>query len=163
MLQYKQYVAKGGFMYGIKRNAFAMLLAIFVVILVALGGVMLLGNAATGSSSMGNTYLHAQAELLATSATEFAVMRAQGVNTAAGSCLNAMNITVEDSEGNPSYDVNMSIQYSFSGNAPAACNTLISNTGNSTMMFIDTTVSTHADANLSAEPIRVHKRTWQKL
>lgn len=149
-------------MYGIKRNAFAMILAIFVVILVSLGGVMLLGNASQGMTSIGHTYLHAQAELLANSATEFAIMRAQGHNTAT-SCLNNINIDVQDSAGTSSYDINITLGYSFEGTAPATCNTLTQNTGNSTTVLIDTTVTTRAGTNLSTEDIRVHKRTWQKL
>jgi len=139
-----------------------MILAIFVVVLVALGGVMLLSNAAMGSKSIGNNYLHAQAELLATSATEFAVMRAQGFDTTGGNCLNNLNITVQDFSAAAAYDVNVSIQYSFNALEPVngQCNTLAENTGNDTMMLIDVTVMDH---NLSTEQIRVHKRTWQKL
>lgn len=163
MLLSKRYAVKGEYMYIIKRNGFAMILAIFVLILVALGGVMLLSNATLGTKLIGNNYLHTQAELLAASATEFAVMRAQGHNTGGGACLNNMNITVQDSTGANAYDINVTIRYSFRGAAPGACNILTSGTGNSTMMLIDTTVVTNSDADLSTEPIRIFKRSWQKL
>lgn len=153
-------------MYATKRSGFAMILAIFVVVLVALGGVMLLGNAATGAKSTSDNYLRAQAELLALSATEFAVMRAQGfdISAASGShCLENLGITVNDSTNNPMFDVSVSLSYSFRGAAPINCtaaHTLAPNTGKDTMILMDVTVEDH---NLTTESIRVHKRTWQKL
>ena len=147
-------------MYATKRSGFAMILAIFVVVLVALGGVMLLGNAAVGSKSMGDNYLRAQAELLAQSATEFAVMRAQGFNTNAN-CLDRLDITINDATGNAMFDANISYAYSFRGVQNVSCsNILAQNTNKDTMILMDVTVMDH---NLSTEPIRVHKRTWQKL
>lgn len=139
-----------------------MILAIFVVVLVALGGVMLLSGTSIGGKSVGDNYVHAQAELLAESATEFAVMRAQGFDTTGGNCLNDLTIAVQDASGAPAYDVNVKIQYSFRGAKPNnQCNTLAENTGNNTMMLIDTTVS--SNTSLTNEVIRAHKRSWQKL
>ncbi len=142
-----------------------MILAIFVVVLVALGGVMLLSNTATGSKSIGDNYLRAQADLLAQSATEFAVMRAQGFNTNSNAnCLDQLNIVINDASGSAMYDANVSYAYSFRGAQNGSCaNILAQNTFKDTMMLLDVTVSTHTDANLSTEPIRIHKRTWQKL
>ncbi len=152
-------------MYVTKRKGFAMILAIFIIVLVALGGVLLLGNASLGTKTAGDNYFRAQAELLVDSATEFAVMRAQDFNTTGANCLNNVNITVQDASGAAAYDVNVTIQYSFKAAAPVnnQCNTLATLTGNPTMMLIDTTVTTNAAANFSTEPIRVHKRSWQKL
>ena len=146
-------------MYATKRSGFAMILAIFVVVMVALGGVMLLGNASIGAKTIGDNYLHAQAQLLAESATEYAVMRAQG-STA---CLNRVNISVNGEDGTLAYTVNATIRYSFQNAAPVVCSVdanLSDNTGNPTMMLVDVTVT---DNNLSLEPIRVFKRSWQKL
>ncbi|MDD4855004.1 MAG: hypothetical protein PHQ22_02540 [Sulfuricurvum sp.] len=148
-------------MYATKRSGFAMILAIFVVLLVALGGVLLLSNATTGAKSIGDNYLYAQAELLADSATEFAVMRAQGFDHTGGTCLNQLNITVNGSDGaTHMFDANVSLAYSFRGAAIAGCTTLNSTTNKDTMILMDVTVEDH---NLSTEPIRVHKRSWQKL
>lgn len=151
-------------MYATKRSGFAMILAIFVVVLVALGGVLLLGNAAVGVKSTGDNYLRAQAQLLAESATEFAVMRAQGFDISGGNCLENLDITVNGSDGTtPMFDANVSLSYSFRGAAPVNCSaehTLAPATGKDTMILMDVTVT---DRNLSTEPIRAHKRTWQKL
>lgn len=149
-------------MYVTKRSGFAMILAIFVVVMVALGGVMLLGNAATGAKSTGDNYLRAQAELLAMSATEFGVMRAQGFNTNSNAnCLDQLNIAVNDATGAPAFDVSVSYSYSFSGAQNSSCSRILAQTtGKDTMILMDVTVEDH---NLSTEPIRVHKRSWQKL
>ena len=153
-------------MFGIKRRGFAMILAILVVVLVAMGGMILLSSVSTTGKAVGDNYLRAQSELLAVSATEFAVMRAQGFDTtASGHCLEHLNIDVKDSGGTVStYDINVTINYSFKGAKPGGCNNVLAeNTGKDTMMLIDTTVSTNGDTNLSIEPLRVHNRTWQKL
>jgi membrane-associated protease RseP (regulator of RpoE activity) len=159
-------------MYATKRSGFAMILAIFIVVLISLGGVMLLNGVSIGVKSVGDAYFQAQAQLLAESATEFAVMRVQDVNTSVAApnnhCLEKLNITIQDATGAPAYDANITIRYSFFGAAPVACltpladvnTTMAQNTGNPTMMLIDTTVTDH---NLSTESIRVVKRSWQKL
>ncbi len=153
-------------MYGTKRRGFAMILAIFVVLLVAMGGALLLRNSAMSNKSVGDNYLRAQAELLAQSATEYAVMRVQDFNQRGGNCLNRLNITVNDAGGNPMFDANVSISYAYRAAAPALCDTwsvLASNTGESTRILVDTTVTTRTGSNLSTEPIRAHQRSWQQF
>ncbi|WP_295052291.1 type II secretion system protein [Sulfuricurvum sp.] len=147
-------------MSAIKRKGFAMIMAIFVVVLVALGGALLLSNTAIGSKSISDNYLRTQAELLAQSATEYALMRAQGVDTTGGTCLNQLNIRVNDASGSNMFDINVSLAYSFEGAASAGCTALAQNTGKDTMVLIDATVSDH---NLGTEDIRIQKRSWQKL
>ena len=60
------------------------------------------------------------------------------------------------------FDANVSLSYSFRGAAPTGgtCSVLEANTSKDTTILVDTTVTDH---NLSTEPIRIHKRTWQKL
>lgn len=151
-------------MFATNRKGFAMILAIFVVVLIALGGTLLLSNAAIGSKSISNGYLRSQAELLAQSATEYALMRAQGIDTSGGSCLNQLNITVYNSNGavagNEMFDISVSLVYSFRGAHAAGCAWVAENTGNDTTVLIDATVRDH---NLSTESIQVHKRSWEKL
>ena len=159
------YAVKGESMYVTKHRGFAMILAIFIIVLVAGAGALLMHNAAKGSKTVSDNYLRAQASLLAESATEFAVMRAQGFDTsvgAGGNCLNQLNITVNDASNSPMFDANVSLTYSFRGPAPVGgtCVFLEGNTSKDTTILVDTVVTDH---NLSTEPIRVHKRTWQKL
>lgn len=111
------------------------------------------------SKAVGDKYLRAQAELLAKSATEYAVMRVQGFNAAG--CLNQLNINVNDAGGAPMFDVVVTLNYSFNGTAPGGtCNILAQNTGKDSTVLMDVTVTDH---NLGTEPIRVHERSWQKF
>jgi hypothetical protein len=144
-------------MYATKRSGFAMILAIFVVVLIAMGGALLMSGGAKESKAVGDKYLRAQAQLLAKSATEYAVMRVQGFNGAG--CLNQLNITVNDANGGNMFNINVSMNYSFRGAAPGGtCNVLAANTGKDSTVLLDVTVT---DNGLATEPIRVHERSWQ--
>jgi len=150
-------------MYATKHHGFAMILAIFIIVLVAGAGALLMHNAAKGSKTVSDNYLRAQASLLADSATEFAVMRAQGFDTSGGNCLNELDINATDSTQNSMFDVNVTLSYSFRNAHPSGAGTCLfleENTSKDTTILVDTTVTDH---NLSTEPIRIHKRTWQKL
>ncbi|MBD3798819.1 type II secretion system protein [Sulfuricurvum sp.] len=148
-----------------QKRGFAMIMAIFVVVMISMVGTLLLQNASQGVKLSTDNYLRLQAELLAQSASEFALMHAQDTNTSAGNCLNDVNITVNDASGKPVYDINVALSYSYKNNSPTLCvsRTIADNTGTYSMVLIDTTVTSHKDANISTEPIRVQKRTWQKL
>ncbi|MFA6189136.1 MAG: hypothetical protein WC680_07640 [Sulfuricurvum sp.] len=151
-------------MYATKRSGFAMILAIFVVVLVAMGGVLLMHSGAQESKAVGDKYLRAQAQLLAKSATEYAVMRAQGFDTTGGNCLEQLTIAIQDAGGSTMFNANVSMRYSFRGTKPAgggACTPLAENTGKESTILVDVVVTT--DNNLSTEPIRVHERSWQTL
>ena len=150
-------------MYATKRSGFAMILAIFVVVLIAMGGALLMRGATQESKAVGDKYLRAQAQLLAKSATEYAVMRVQDFNATNTACLNQLNIIVYNSNGvvagNEMFDINVSLAYSFrTALAPTACTTLASNTGKDSTVLVDVTVT---DRNLSTEPIRINERSWQ--
>lgn len=147
-------------MYVIKRRGFAMIMAIFILVLIALGGTMLLSKGSAGSKSGSKRYLHTQAELLAKSAKEYAILRIQGFDTAGGDCLNQLDITVNSAGGTPMYNINISMLYAFNGPAPVGgtCNFLAQNTGRQTTVQLDIVVT---DQNVSDEEIRVHDRSWQ--
>lgn len=150
-------------MYVTKRSGFAMIMAIFVVFLIAMGGALLMRSSTQESKAVGDKYIRAQAQLLAKSATEYAVMRIQGFNAAG--CLNQLNITVYNSggqiAGNEMFDINVSMNYSFRGVAPGGtCNILASSTGKDSTVLMDVTVTDH---NLGTEPIRINERSWQKF
>ena len=145
-----------------KRSGFSMIVAIFVVVLVAWLGSQVLHVAANESKSTGDRYLRYQAELLADSATDYTVMRIGDYNTT-NQCLQDLGITVNDSNNNAVYDIVSTMYYSFQGAAPSACpakNILAVNTGLDSIVLIDTNVTVRA--GLSTEPISVHHRSWQK-
>jgi len=148
-------------MYVTKRSGFAMIMAIFVVVLIALAGVVLLSGVSVGQKMVSGNYFKAQAQLLSESATEFAVMQAQNQQ-----CLRDLNITVNDAGGTSTYDIDVRMRYSFGGAANGACTAaeiIAQNTGKASMIWIETVVETVAAANLSTEPIRVTQQSWQPL
>lgn len=149
-------------MYVTKRSGFAMILAIFVIVLIAMGGALLMRSGAQESKATGDKYLRAQAVLLAKSAVEYGIMRAQGFDTTGGDCLNQIDITVNDANARAMFDISVSMLYSFGGAAPVlgTCNFIQQNTGKNTTILMDVTVT---DRNISTEPIRVHERSWQTL
>lgn len=153
-----------------QRPGFSMIVAIFVVLIVAWLAAQVLHVASNESKGTGDRYLRYQAELLAESATDYAVMRIGDYNESVGNnCLEDINITVNDASTPPvpMYDIGMTIYYSYKGAAPANCpakNVLspATGTGLDSMVLIDTTVAAREVSNLSTEPIRVHHRSWQK-
>lgn len=145
-----------------KRSGFSMIVAIFVIVLVAWLGSQVLHVAANESKSTGDRYLRYQAELLADSATDYAVMRIGDYNTT-NQCLQDISITVNDAAGNAMYDIVSTIYYSFQGAAPVNCpakNILAINSGLDPVVLIDTNVTVRS--GLSTEDISVHHRSWQK-
>jgi hypothetical protein len=148
-------------MYATNRSGFAMIMAIFVVVLISLGGVVLLSGVSVGQKMVSGNYFKAQAELLSESATEFAVMQAQNQQ-----CLTNLHIDVNDVGGQSAYDIDVRMRYSFRGPANLSCaagDIIAQNTGKRSMIWVETVVQTDTAANLSTEPIRVTKQTWQLL
>ena len=130
--------------------------------LIATVGAMIISIATMNSKKATDDYLRVQAEMLARSATEFAIMRIQGFNrTASNNCLETVTI-----DANP-FTAKATINYFFDGDRPANCddsyvlynNADLDNDLNG-MAVIDVVVTTKA--GVSSEPIRIHKRTLQK-
>lgn len=106
-----------------------------------------------------NEYLHEQAILLTSSATEYAVLAISGhtINTANG-CINSINALYPNAT-TPMFDINVSIQYV---NGTTGCNqyAVLSTPETMGTVLMDVVVTDH---NISNEPIRYHRRTLQKL
>lgn len=152
-----------------------MIMAIFMMVLI--GGMM---AAAISMSSISNNrtqddYLHEQAQLLARSATEYAILAISGheVNATQG-CINTINMDYPTA-ANPMFNINVNMQYIlFYDNAAGVrtkynnCNDITGTAGvaqtvesNGTILM-DVTVTSGTDLNIT-EPIRYTRRTIQKL
>ena len=107
----------------------------------------------------GQLYLQEQGQLLAKSATEFALLAISGHNNNLN-CINRIDLRYPQNA--PIYDINMTLYYIGNG-LPAGCNTLTNSIAtaesNGTVM-IDTFVS-YIDPETN-ETIRFHRRTLQK-
>ncbi len=159
-----------------KRNGFAMIMAIFFMIVIATLLTYMLSSTSETAQRTTNTYVNEQAQLLAKSAVEYALLRVSAHNrkgadntlgTADDSCINTLNFNYPDNT-NPIFDIQVDIAYYGFGahNAtPGNCVTMANNIqtpeSNGTMR-IDVYVSDNAGLGLS-EPIRYHRRTLQKL
>ena len=146
-----------------QRNGFAMIMAIFFMIVIATLLSFMLSSTAETTQRTTNIYLSEQAQLIARSAVEYAVLRVSGEGRTAANCVNSFN-TQYSPNGNPLLDVNVTIQY-IGLETGTLCNNYITsiNTPESNgTMLIDVYVSDNSALNLS-EPIRYHRRTLQKL
>jgi len=139
----------------VRRRGFGIITAIVLLVLIATVGAMIISISAMSSKKATDDYLRIQAEMLARSATEFAVMRVQGFNRSSGNCLESLTIDAQ-----PSFDVVVTINYLGALSGCANVLDTVSDPDLNGMMIMDVVVSTKAGT--STEPIRIHKRTLQK-
>jgi len=138
------------------RKGFSLLTAIIFLVLIATISAISISLSTQTVKQTADIYLKNQAELLLRSGTEFALLAMSGHNYNS-SCLNDINMTY-----NNQFDINVSIMYIGKG-LPSGCQTLdnnISTADSNRTVIIDTFVSTKAD--ITTEPIRLHRRTIQK-
>ncbi len=139
-----------------KKRGFGIITAIVLLVLIATVGAMIISIATMNSKKATDDYLRVQAEMLARSATEFAVMRIQGFDRGGGNCLETVTI-----DANP-FTAKATINYLF--NAATAkdlncTNKLASDVQDpdlNGMAIIDVVVTTKDGTT------RIHKRTLQK-
>jgi len=151
-----------------ERSGFAMIMAIFFIILIATLLSYMLASSSETAKRTTNDYLNEQAQLLAKSAVEYTILRVSGHNRAGG-CMLGFNANYPTSGATAIFDINVTVQYFGFGNACAQAFTdagrSIANIqtaeSNGTMM-IDVYVSDNINLKLT-EPIRYHRRTLQKL
>jgi len=166
-MQRKSRILKG-------RNGFAMIMAIFFMIIIATLLLYMLGSTTETAQRTTNTYVNEQAQLLAKSATEYAVLRVSGVDrdgdddvvgTADDKCdeISSFNAQYPNTT-NPIFDINVTIAFIGFGNYDDCnnyINTISTPESNGTML-IDVYVQDNPSLMLT-EPIRYHRRTLQKL
>ena len=137
-----------------RRRGFGIITAIILLVLIATIAIMILSLTITSSKKATDDYLRIQAEMLARSATEFAVMRVQGFPRSGGNCLENLDINAAP------FDINVTINYL--GTLPG-CNNVFDTVADpdlNGMLVLDVVVSTQD--GVTPEPIRIHKRTLQK-
>jgi len=147
------------------REGFTLLLAIVVMGLIGtLMGLMLSFTTITAKQTA-DYYLKEQAELIARSATEYALLKISGNDFSTGECVNDINNELKSYKG---FDIDLMIYY-FGNNLPVwdgikgckniLANNIYTNESNGTVL-IDVIVSITDPTTL--EKIRFHKRTIQK-
>ena len=143
------------------RQGFSLLTAIIFLILVATISALSISLSSQAVKQTSDVFLKSQAELLAKSATEYALLAMSGHDYAIN-CLE--NITLRYPESaNYTHEATISIMYIGNG-LPCSASALLSNTlttnDSNRTVILDVTVSTNP--TISSEPIRIHRRTIQK-
>lgn len=149
-------------------KGFAMLIAIALLIIISTIMAISISMSTKTTQRTTNEYLHEQAILLASSATEYAILAISGHDRVANdNCINSIN-AIYPNTINPIFDINISISYvGFGGiglNADDCRDyiaTIVTPETNGTTL-IDVIVTSNNNLNIN-EPIRYHRRTLQKL
>lgn len=148
------------------RSGFSVIAAAVIVAIISVVGAMVLSVSSTSSKRATDDYLRNQAEMLARSATEFAIMRLQGFVSVNGDCLERLDINATP------FDVNVTFGYILNSQNPNCGSVVSSNaTSDDKNIIIDVVVKERVSGNpnnefdpasISKEPITVHKRTLQR-
>ncbi len=146
------------------RDGFSVISAILIMVLISTILVMSLSLSSKSVKQTTDVYLKAQAEILARSATEYALLAISGheINATNG-CIDNILINY-----NGTHDANISIMYIGNGLPVSTATppewTILANniaTEESDVTVIIDTVITVAE-DVTDEPIRIHRRTIQK-
>ncbi|GEM_PF-1226393 len=164
----------------LNRGGFAMVAAVFLLILIASLLLQMLSSTAKSSQQNINTYLSEQAVLLAYGATEDAILTISATDPNAGCIQNTVRTYPEN---NPIFNITTTIRYIWANNTALAINTptgagcsnyiadtagvqpeneLVSAISSGAAMIDVRVVSNNANLQLT-ENIVFFKRTLQKL
>lgn len=146
------------------RSGFAMITAIFFMIIIATLLTYMLSSTAETAEKTTKAYLNEQAQLLAKSAVEYAILQVSSTDRGVASANCLKTVTATYPEGAPIFNIQVNIAYhgfgaGCTGNGTAA--TVDTPESNGTML-IDVYVEDDPGLNLD-EPVRYHRRTLQKL
>jgi type II secretory pathway pseudopilin PulG len=149
------------------RNGFSLITAIIFIVLIATIGALALSLSTQSVKQTGDLYLQTQADLLAQSGTELALLAfsAHDINATNG-CVNTVLAQYPDNT-DPIFNIEVSIQYlgrglpngAGGGNCDLLSNAVATDDSNITLIM-DTVVT--SVAGIATEPIRIHRRTLQK-
>jgi len=164
------------------KKAFSMVTAIFVIIIMATVSSLIMNVTGKTIKETTQQYQKEQAQLLARSYTELAILRVINRDRVADGCLRTFGDTFGANAGFPGYDVNVTIKYIGNNTILANCvnnieangtfnplntNATWNNTGNfynTVSMVIDTYITyKDFDDPTADRNITFHRRTLQKL
>lgn len=148
------------------RRGFSLVMAIIFLVLVATVGMLSLNTSAITAKQTSDIFLREQAELLAQSATELAILDLLqtdfSTDCPAGKTISSFFPGNEES--NSLFEVKVKVERIFG--VIGTCNktgvTAISTSRSAGTVILDTTVETIKDAR-NIPPVRFHRRTIQKL
>ena len=156
------------------RGAFALIAAVFLMLLLSIMLLKMLSYSAENAQQVVNDYLLEQAQLAAYGATEYAMLQVSADNRNVACTKNiVMTYPAGSVTGTKLFDINVNVQYVWAGTPPSG--TDCDNTGvtgsaitvttaeQNGSAYVDVTVTSDT-ANIGlTEPVRVHRKTLQKL
>lgn len=154
------------------KKGFALIFAVIFLVLIATIGILSLSIAASSVKSSSNIYLREQAELLAISAAEHALLAIQA-HDFSKNCIDEIKSTYPDDK-NPQFNIKTSIMY-IGTNLPSDCKKLYDD--NKINIFYDAAknkindkyqaaiidIIVQTPQNVTTEPIKFHRRITQPL
>lgn len=138
-------------------SAFAMILAISLIVLISTIMVSSINLSSENSQRSIETYLHEQEYFIAKSATETALLMVSEHNRSSG-CLE--DIALKYPKESPIFDVNVHIMYLGLGCANDIAGVV--NIESKGTMVVDVFVKPNANSQINT-PVTFHRRTVQKL
>ena len=153
------------------RKAFSMLTAIFVIVIMATVGAMVMSLSGKMVKTTTAQFQREQSMLLAKSYTEYAIMAVMANSRAgAGQCIDQINsVNVLGPFNNGGYNVNVQIAYIGNGSVGVGnCTRILNNaanTANSPLNIILDVYVTYRELDnpYNNQIISYHKRTLQKI
>lgn len=149
------------------RQAFSMLTAIIIIVLMATVAAFILNLSGKMVKSTTVQFQREQAVLLAKSYTEYAIMSVTANEHNSSNCLN--NITGgygDDGNGNPLYNINVDISYIGNTDLDASCNTLsntVTTDKSPLSIIVDVFVSYKELDHPDDLNMTYHRRSLQKI
>lgn len=152
-----------------QREAFSMITAIVVMILMATVSVLVFSMSGKMIKETTTQYQAEQAALLANSYTEYAIMAVMGNNRSAGNCLQDIGGTIGNPSAGNGYSVSVNIAYIGNQNQVGSCagtRRLFSDPGNNLetplTIIVDAYVK-YRDPDQPDQEMTFHRRTVQKI
>lgn len=150
------------------RKGFSLITAIIFMVLIATLSMFALNISSLTSKQTTDVFLREQAELLAQSATEIAILNLLRMNFSTNCPLNLPNRNIVNTlfpnNATPMFRVTVTLERLFGTfgacNQPSAANPALNHAASAGTVILDVVV-TQANANMP--PIRIHRRTIQKL
>jgi len=171
---------KGGILmqFNKQRDAFSMVTAIFVIVLMASVAAFIMNLSGKMVQETTAQYQREQSVLLAKSYTEYAIMAVTANEQNLSTCLNNISGSYgSDGAGNPLYNIDVNISYFGNGRTPANgglnsnCSKILYNPTSTEHnislsimvdVFVHYTTIDHPDGT-SAPKVTYHKRSLQKI
>jgi len=139
------------------RSAIAMMMAIITIITISTIMALSLSMSTLNTKQSTDLYLHEQATLLSQSATEYTLLQIS--QNPPCSSFNYSDLNFVE---NGIYDINISLRYIYDSSTTCTDKITVTTPEQNGSVLIDVTVSV-TDKNISTEPIRIFRRSIQKL